>query len=73
MLSTILFICVFQLLLDFLKPLRKKHGFRFKQTATRILAEAYADDLAQVTKDCKYAATRRINGSSGRRPCEPKL
>ena len=52
-LSTILFICVFQLLLDFLKPLRKKHGFRFKQTATRILAEAYADDLAQVTKDAR--------------------
>ena len=52
-LSTILFLCVFQLLLDFIKPLREKHGFKFKQAATKTLAEAYADDLAQVTKDAK--------------------
>ena len=41
-LSTILFLCVFQLLLDFLKPLRTKYGYDFKQTNTNVLAEAYA-------------------------------
>jgi hypothetical protein len=52
-LSTILFLCVFQLLLDFLKPLRKKYGFKFKQAAIKQLAEAYADDLALATGNAK--------------------
>jgi hypothetical protein len=52
-LSTILFLCVFQMLLDFLKPLREEHGFQFKQADLKLLAEAYADDLAQVTKTVK--------------------
>ena len=52
-LSTILFLCVFQLLLDFLQPLREKHGFLLKQVNVRALADAYADDLALVTKDTK--------------------
>ena len=52
-LSTILFLCVFQLLLNLLQPLREKHGFLLKQVNTRTLADAYADDLALVTKDTK--------------------
>ena len=52
-LSTILFLCVFQLLLDVLKPLREKHGYYFKQAGCKTLAEAYADDLALGTKDAE--------------------
>lgn len=52
-LSTILFLCVFQLLLDFLKPLKEKYGFKFKQARTKALAEAYADDLALLTRNTK--------------------
>jgi len=52
-LSTILFICVFQLLLDFLRPLQEKHGYGFKTVNIKTLAEAYADDLAIQTKDSK--------------------
>jgi hypothetical protein len=51
--SSILFLCVFQLLLDFLRPLREKHGFAFKAAKTKALAEAYADDLALATKNAK--------------------
>ena len=52
-LSTILFLCVFQLLLDFLKPLKAQHGFKFKQAQTKALAEAYADDLALATRNAE--------------------
>lgn len=52
-LSTILFLCVFQLLLNLLQPLREKHGFLLKQVNTRTLADAYADDLGLVTKNTK--------------------
>ena len=51
--SAILFLCVFQLLLDFLKPLQEKHGYLIKQINIRAIAEAYADDLALVTKDAR--------------------
>ena len=47
-LSTILFDCVFQLLLDMLKPLSKR-GYTFKGTNLTELAKAYADDLSLVT------------------------
>lgn len=50
-LSTILFLCVFQLLLDCLKPLQKKYGYKFKSLDVQSLAEAYADDLAIITKN----------------------
>ena len=49
-LSSILFLCVFQLLLDFLQPLREKYGFNFKAAIGKLLTEAYADDLALATK-----------------------
>jgi hypothetical protein len=52
-LSTILFLCVFQLLLDFLQPLREKHGFLIKQINVKALAEAYADDLALETNNAQ--------------------
>ena len=51
--STILFLCVFQLLLDFLQPLREKYGFHIKQINVKALAEAYADDLALETRNAK--------------------
>jgi hypothetical protein len=44
-LSTILFDCVFQLLLDFLRPL-ETGGFEFNSVEVRMLSRAYADDLA---------------------------
>jgi hypothetical protein len=52
-LSSILFLCVFQLLLDFLQPLREKHGVKFKAASNKLLAEAYADDLALATKNAQ--------------------
>jgi hypothetical protein len=48
-LSTILFDCVFQMLLDFLKPLNHL-GYTFKRAPVSNLARAYADDLALITK-----------------------
>jgi hypothetical protein len=54
-LSTILFDCVFQLLLDFLKPLNKL-GYKFKRQGCKDvskLAQAYADDLALTTRNAK--------------------
>ena len=43
--STILFDCVFQLLLDFLQP-KKQLGYIFKSTPTvAAFTKAYADDL----------------------------
>lgn len=59
-LSTILFLCVFQMLLDFLQPLREKHGYHFKQVNMKAIAEAYADDLAleaRNTKGCQVLCT----------------
>jgi hypothetical protein len=50
-LSTILFDCVFQLLLDFLAPLDKKLGYTFKQIDVTKMSSAYADDLSIATKD----------------------
>ena len=49
-LSTILFDCVFQLLLDFLKPLDEKLGYTFKGLPLCSMRKAYADDLALITK-----------------------
>lgn len=43
-LSTILFDCVFNLLLDFLDPL-KHEGYTFKTVPVTIMHKAYADDL----------------------------
>ena len=48
-LSTILFDCVFQLLIDFLKPLQTL-GYSFKAAPSLTsLVKAYADDLTLVT------------------------
>jgi len=49
-LSAILFLCVFQLLLDYLKPLEEECGYAFKRIKNaRLLTEAFADDLSLVT------------------------
>ncbi len=48
-LSTILFDCVFQMLLEFLKPLNSL-GYTFKHAAVTNLVRAYADDLSLTTK-----------------------
>ena len=51
-LSAILFLCVFQLLLDLLKPLEDKAAYSFKMTTSvKILSEAFADDLSLVTRN----------------------
>lgn len=47
-LSTILFDCVFNLLLDFLDPL-KHEGYTFKKVQVTIMHKAYADDLQLTT------------------------
>ena len=48
-LSTILFTCVFQLLLDFLRP-RECLGYEFKSSPTvQTFKKAYADDLTLIT------------------------
>ena len=48
-LSTILFDCVFQLLLDFLRP-KKCLGYEFKSTpSVQTFNKAYADDLTLIT------------------------
>ena len=52
-LSTILFDCVFQLLLDFLKPLDQL-GYEYKMTpSVKTLKKAYADDLTLCTRNPK--------------------
>ena len=49
-LSTILFDCVFQLLLDFLHP-KSCLGYTFKSTPTvSTVIKAYADDLTLITR-----------------------
>ena len=50
MLSTILFDCVFQLLLDFLKPLESSLGYHLKGIDLCTFLKAYADDLALITR-----------------------
>ena len=45
-LSTILVDCVFQLLLDFLKPLEEDVGYKCKELEVCTFDKAYADDLA---------------------------
>ena len=49
-LSTILFDCVFQLLLDFLKPLESSLGYHLKGIDLCTFLKAYADDLALITR-----------------------
>ena len=50
-LSTILFDCVFQLLLDFLSP-KKTLGYVFKATpSVSTFNKAYADDLTLITRN----------------------
>jgi Reverse transcriptase (RNA-dependent DNA polymerase) len=50
-LSTILFDCVFQLLLDFLQP-KQKLGYVFKSTpSVSTFIKAYADDLTLITRN----------------------
>ena len=50
-LSTILFDCVFQLLLDFLRP-KKTLGYVFKSTpSVSTFNKAYADDLTLITRN----------------------
>jgi hypothetical protein len=49
-LSTILFDCVFNLLLDLLKPL-SAHGYDFKSIKIATMDKAYADDLQITTKN----------------------
>ena len=44
-LSTILFDCVFNMLLDFLQPL-ERYGYKFKGPDIKNFSKAYADDLA---------------------------
>jgi len=50
-LSTILFDCVYQLLLDFLRPIHKL-GYEFKSTpSVSTSKKAYADDLTLITRN----------------------
>ena len=49
-LSTILFDAVFQILLDMLKPLNNKHGYKMIDIDYVSLSRAYADDLALSAK-----------------------
>jgi hypothetical protein len=51
-LSTILFNCVFQLLLDMLKPLAAD-GYKMKDSTVAKISLAYADDLSLVTNTLK--------------------
>jgi len=58
-LSTILFDCVFNLLLDFLDPL-KHEGYTFKKVPVTIMHKAYADDL-QLTTTTPQGHQRVLN------------
>ena len=49
-LSAILFDCVFNLLLDLLKPISETYGYAFKSCDVKIMGLAYADDESNVTK-----------------------
>jgi len=61
-LSTILFDCVFQLLLDFLNPL-EVFGYKFKTAESQRLTRAHADDLALTVRDTPQAPTSlRLHG-----------
>ena len=52
-LSSILFDCVFQLLLDFLQPINKM-GYQYKMVVDiQRLSRAYADDLSLITKNAR--------------------
>jgi len=48
-LSCILFNCVFQLLLDLIKPLGEHHGYKFKDAAVVLHDQAFADDISITT------------------------
>jgi hypothetical protein len=56
--SSILFSCVFQLLLDFFKPADNRIGYNFKSAPeVKAMAKAYADDLtlmANNVSDCQF-------------------
>ena len=59
-LSTILFDCVFQLLLDFLRPM-KKLGYIFKEVPEITMStKAYADDLTLVPCNAEYNCKRCV-------------
>ena len=61
-LSTILFDCVFQLLLDFLDR-DNKRGYKFKVAPVQRLTRAYADDLnltAHSVPDCQHAVNQCV-------------
>ena len=64
-LSTILFDCVFQLLLDFLKPTDNRIGYNFKKTPeVKVMAKAYADDLTLIANnisDCQLLCNQTNN------------
>ena len=51
--STILFDCVFNLLLDFLKPIENEKAYRFKglNFEKNLMSKAYADDLSFVSRN----------------------
>jgi hypothetical protein len=51
--SCVLFSCVFQLLLDFLKPLTDQHGYHFKNSSIVLHDQAFADDLSITTSSPK--------------------
>ena len=52
-LSCILFSCVFQLLLDLLKPLSIHRGYQFKDSTIVLHEQAFADDLSIVSSSPK--------------------
>ena len=61
-LSTILFDCVFQLLLDFLEQ-GNSRGYKFKMAGVQRLSRAYADDLnltAHNVPDCQHAVNQCV-------------
>ena len=59
-LSCILFNCVFQLLLNLVKPLSLEHGYHFKDIAVVLHDQAFADDIS-VTSSCPKLAQRTID------------
>ena len=48
-LSCILFNCVFQMLLDLIKPLSQSHGYNFKDIPVILHDQAFADDISITT------------------------
>jgi hypothetical protein len=48
-LSCILFNCVFQMLLDLIKPVSEDHGYKFKDLQVVLHDQAFADDISIMT------------------------